>query len=50
MTTDPAPTRVPAEQARDALHAVRAEVAKVVVGQDAAVSALLVALLHAATC
>jgi len=44
MSTDPS-ISVPAEQAREALHAVRAEVAKVVVGQDAAVSALLVALL-----
>ena len=44
MSTDPT-NSVPAEQAREALHAVRAEVAKVVVGQDAAVSALLVALL-----
>jgi len=44
MSTDASST-VPAEQAREALHAVRAEVAKVVVGQDAAVSALLVALL-----
>src|SRR5689334_4466079 len=49
MSTDPsqntAAGNVPAEQAREALHAVRTEVAKVVVGQDAAVSALLVALL-----
>ncbi|RNL81033.1 AAA family ATPase [Nocardioides marmorisolisilvae] len=44
MSTEPSST-VPADQAREALHAVRAEVAKVVVGQDAAVSALLVALL-----
>jgi MoxR-like ATPase len=34
-----------ADGAREALNAVRAEVAKVVVGQDAAVSALLVAVL-----
>ena len=34
-----------AERARAALHAVRLEVAKVVVGQDAAVSGLLIALL-----
>lgn len=34
-----------AEQARERLTAVRAEVAKVVVGQDAAVSGLLIALL-----
>jgi MoxR-like ATPase len=38
-------TPVDAEAARDALQAVRAEVAKAVVGQDAAVSGLLVALL-----
>ncbi|MFL6021833.1 MAG: AAA family ATPase [Marmoricola sp.] len=38
-------SNVPVEQAREALLAVRTEVAKVVVGQDAAVSALLVALL-----
>ena len=44
MSTESSST-VPADQAREALHAVRAEVAKVVVGQDAAVSALLVALL-----
>jgi MoxR-like ATPase len=43
MTTTPENTDAVA--ARNALHAVRAEVAKVVVGQDAAVSALLVALL-----
>ncbi|GAA1152140.1 AAA family ATPase [Ornithinicoccus hortensis] len=33
------------EQAREALHRVRAEVAKAVVGQDAAVSGMIVALL-----
>jgi MoxR-like ATPase len=38
-------TEIPAASARDALNAVRAEVAKAVVGQDAAVSGLLVALL-----
>jgi len=39
-------TRTPtAEAARDALHAVRREVAKAVVGQDAAVTGLVVALL-----
>ncbi|MCW2758659.1 MAG: ATPase associated with various cellular, 3 [Nocardioidaceae bacterium] len=42
--TDPTPLPT-AEEARAALAAVRAEVAKAVVGQDAAVSALLVALL-----
>src|SRR5690349_10689425 len=36
---------VPSEQARESLDAVRREVAKAVVGQDAAVSGLLVALL-----
>jgi MoxR-like ATPase len=41
-TNTPGPTP---EEARDALAAVRAEVAKAVVGQDAAVSGLLVALL-----
>ncbi|MGI9156871.1 MAG: AAA family ATPase [Marmoricola sp.] len=40
------PTALPsAGEAREALAAVRAEVAKAIVGQDAAVSALLVALL-----
>ena len=39
------PGDVSAEEAREALGAVRAEVAKAVVGQDAAVSGLLVALL-----
>ena len=34
-----------AQAAREALAQVRSEIAKVVVGQDAAVSALLVALL-----
>ncbi|MCL8024191.1 AAA family ATPase [Nocardioides bruguierae] len=44
--TDPTPTDLPtAEQARARLGAVREEVAKTVVGQDAAVSGLLVALL-----
>ena len=38
-------TPASAEEARAALHAVRREVAKAVVGQDAAVSGLLVALL-----
>ena len=44
MTSDPALLGVDAESARDSLNRVRAEVAKVVVGQDAAVSGLLVAL------
>ncbi len=43
-TPQPAPTPA-ADPARERLAAVRAEVAKVVVGQDAAVSGLLVALL-----
>jgi len=38
-------TRSSSEQARDALTAVRHEVAKAVVGQDAAVSGILIALL-----
>ena len=42
---DPAPPAVDAAAAHDALAAVRREVAKTVVGQDAAVSGLLVALL-----
>ena len=46
MTTPPGPLRE-AEQARERLAAVRAEVAKAVVGQEAAVSGLLVALLCA---
>jgi MoxR-like ATPase len=41
----PAPAPVSAEAARDALTAIRAEVAKSVVGQDAAVTGLVVALL-----
>ncbi len=47
MTTVPpnVESGISTDEAREALHAVRAEVAKVVVGQDAAVSALLVALL-----
>jgi MoxR-like ATPase len=44
MTSEPTVLAVDAETARDALNRVRAEVAKVVVGQDAAVSGLLVAL------
>jgi MoxR-like ATPase len=44
MTSQPTVLAVDAETARDALNRVRAEVAKVVVGQDAAVSGLLVAL------
>ena len=43
--TAPTATPVPPEEARERLAAVRAEVAKVVVGQHAAVSGLLVALL-----
>jgi len=43
--TDHSPRSVPATDARERLGAVRSEVAKVVVGQDAAVSGLLVALL-----
>jgi MoxR-like ATPase len=46
MTTPPGPLPE-AEQARERLAAVRAEVAKAVVGQEAAVSGLLVALLCA---
>ena len=42
--TEPHPTLTPSD-ARERLSAVRSEVAKVVVGQDAAVSGLLVALL-----
>lgn len=48
MTENPAPPAAPepvAPEARDALLRVRAEVAKAVVGQDAAVTGLLVALL-----
>ncbi|MCX6398090.1 MAG: MoxR family ATPase [Propionibacteriales bacterium] len=44
-TPDTAPTAPDQDEARARLTAVRAEVAKVVVGQDAAVSGLLVALL-----
>lgn len=46
VTVTPTDTRTdPGEAARERLAAVRAEVAKAVVGQDAAVSGLLVALL-----
>jgi len=47
MSDDPTPTPEPAghDVARERLAAVRGEVAKAVVGQDAAVSGLLVALL-----
>jgi MoxR-like ATPase len=44
MTQVPAAQTVDPDAARDALNLVRAEVAKAVVGQDAAVSGLLVAL------
>jgi MoxR-like ATPase len=44
-TEPPAGPRPPVDPARERLGAVRAEVAKVVVGQDAAVSGLLVAML-----
>ncbi|WP_372736263.1 AAA family ATPase [Nocardioides sp.] len=44
-STPPAPTDPPHDEARERLSAVRAEVGKAVVGQDAAVSGLLVALL-----
>ncbi len=43
--TSPGPSADRAEAARTALHAVRAEVGKAVVGQDQAVSGLIVALL-----
>jgi MoxR-like ATPase len=47
VTEEPAPEPPTerAEQAREALRAVRAEVAKAVVGQDAAVTGLVIALL-----
>ena len=47
MTENPVPAapQATAPEARDALLRVRAEVAKAVVGQDAAVTGLLVALL-----
>ena len=45
MTETAAPDRRPPGDARERLAAVRTEVAKAVVGQDAAVSGLLVALL-----
>jgi MoxR-like ATPase len=41
----PAPAPAPGEQARQALLALRTEVAKAVVGQDAAVTGLVIALL-----
>ena len=44
------PTRADAPQAREALTRVRAEVAKAVVGQDAAVAGLLVGLLALLSC
>jgi MoxR-like ATPase len=44
--TQPAPAHAPAaESARQALLALRAEIAKAVVGQEAVVSGLVVALL-----
>ncbi|MEI2714432.1 MAG: MoxR family ATPase [Nocardioides sp.] len=45
MTQTPENTGLPTDPVRERLAAVRSEVAKVVVGQDAAVSGLLVALL-----
>jgi MoxR-like ATPase len=45
MTTPDSPTPIPAGEALEAFTAVRAEVAKAVVGQDAALSGLLIALL-----
>ncbi|HLS40601.1 MAG TPA: MoxR family ATPase [Ornithinicoccus sp.] len=45
MTEHTGSPQVTADQAREALHRVRAEVGKAVVGQDAAVSGLIVALL-----
>jgi MoxR-like ATPase len=45
MTEQTGTQQVTTEQAREALHRVRTEVAKAVVGQDAAVSGLIVALL-----
>lgn len=44
-TASPAPPHQPSEELRAALGAVRTEVAKAVVGQDAAVSGLVIALL-----
>ncbi len=48
MTSEPTATATgddPARDARDALHALRQEVGKAVVGQDAAVTGLVIALL-----
>jgi MoxR-like ATPase len=45
VTDQPSTTAPADDEARSALHAVRAEVAKAVVGQDAAVTGLVIALL-----